>query len=113
MRPRPCFAMKFTASGVTNCAAMIRSPSFSRSASSTTMTILPARRSVMIASMELKRCDMSGLDGPFRRVIDIFQRHLALLSQLFAGFKFRRRLDGSSIELAEFDLHVAVGGLDG
>jgi len=41
MRPRPCLAMKLTASGVTNSAAMQRSPSFSRSSSSTRMTILP------------------------------------------------------------------------
>src|SRR5688500_6548900 len=47
MSPRPCVAMKFTASGVTNCAAIVRSPSFSRSSSSTRMTILPARMSAM------------------------------------------------------------------
>ena len=32
--PRPCLAMKLMASGVTNWAAMVRSPSFSRSSSS-------------------------------------------------------------------------------
>ena len=41
--PRPCFAMKLIASGVTFSAAMVRSPSFSRSSSSTTMTISPRR----------------------------------------------------------------------
>ena len=41
MSPRPSFAMKLTASGVANCAAIVRSPSFSRSAASTTTTILP------------------------------------------------------------------------
>jgi len=41
MRPRPYLAMKLMASGVTNSAAMQRSPSFSRSSSSTRMTILP------------------------------------------------------------------------
>ena len=46
--------MKFTAAGVTNCAAMTRSPSFSRSASSTTMTIFPRLRSAMTDSMESK-----------------------------------------------------------
>ena len=40
MSPRPCVAMKLIASGVTNCAAIVRSPSFSRSASSTTTTKL-------------------------------------------------------------------------
>ena len=39
--PRAFVAMKLTASGVTNCAAMVRSPSFSRSSSSTTTTNFP------------------------------------------------------------------------
>src|SRR5579885_1940764 len=37
--------MKLMASGVTHCAAMVRSPSFSRSSSSTTINIRPARKS--------------------------------------------------------------------
>src|SRR5215510_1871804 len=41
IRPRPCMAMKLIASGVTFSAARQRSPSFSRSSSSTRMTILP------------------------------------------------------------------------
>ena len=41
--PRPYFAIKLIASGVTICAAMHRSPSFSRSSSSTRMTIFPDR----------------------------------------------------------------------
>src|SRR5690606_14083830 len=45
IRPRACLAMKLTASGVTNSAAITRSPSFSRSSSSIRITILPARRS--------------------------------------------------------------------
>ena len=51
MRPRPYRAMKFTASGVTRSAAMRRSPSFSRSSSSTTTSIRPARISSMASSM--------------------------------------------------------------
>ena len=39
--PRPSLAMKLIASGVANCAASVRSPSFSRSSSSQTTTILP------------------------------------------------------------------------
>ena len=54
MRPRPCFAMKFTWSAVISEAAQTRSPSFSRSSSSATMTILPARISSIAASMESK-----------------------------------------------------------
>ena len=39
--PRASLAMKLIASGVANCAAIVRSPSFSRSSSSQTTTILP------------------------------------------------------------------------
>src|SRR2546428_595867 len=45
IRPRAFLAMKLMASGVTNCAASTRSPSFSRSASSTRMTMRPLRSS--------------------------------------------------------------------
>jgi hypothetical protein len=43
IRPRPWGAMKLTASVVTWSAARVRSPSFSRSSSSTRITILAAR----------------------------------------------------------------------
>src|SRR5574341_1565807 len=43
--------MKLMASAVTFSAAMVRSPSFSRSSSSTTMTMRPARMSSMASSM--------------------------------------------------------------
>src|ERR1700733_14449061 len=52
INPRPFFAMKLTTAGEINCAAMITSPSFSRSASSTTMTILPLRISATTDSIE-------------------------------------------------------------
>ena len=48
--PRPSLAMKLIASGVANCAAIVRSPSFSRSSSSQTTTILPARISSRASS---------------------------------------------------------------
>src|SRR5260221_1081065 len=51
MRPRPCVAMKLTISGVTRSAETMKSPSFSRSASSTTTTILPSRMSATASSM--------------------------------------------------------------
>ena len=51
IRPRPCVAMKFMASGVANCAAIVRSPSFSRSSSSQTTTILPSRMSSSASSI--------------------------------------------------------------
>ena len=50
MRPRACLVMKLTTSGVAAAAAHTRSPSFSRSSSSATMTILPARMARMAAS---------------------------------------------------------------
>src|SRR5262245_35986135 len=46
--------MKLIASGVIFSAAIVRSPSFSRSSSSTTMTILPARIASMASSMRAK-----------------------------------------------------------
>src|SRR5947208_2945876 len=51
IQPPAWRVMKLIASGVTNCAAMTRSPSFSRSSSSTTTTILPAAMSSSAASM--------------------------------------------------------------
>src|ERR1039458_7644927 len=44
-RPRPYLAMKLMASGVIFSAAMVRAPSFSRSSSSMTTTMRPARMS--------------------------------------------------------------------
>ena len=52
MSPRPYEAMKLMASGVTFSAAIARSPSFSRSSSSTMMTILPALMSSVALSIE-------------------------------------------------------------
>src|SRR5581483_8753934 len=52
--PRPCFDMKLIASGVTNSAAMTRSPSFSRCSSSTRITIRPDFSSAMISGIELR-----------------------------------------------------------
>src|SRR4051812_19302849 len=54
INPRPCFAMKLIASGVTVDAAIVKSPSFSRSSSSTTMTIWPSRMATIASSMVAK-----------------------------------------------------------
>src|SRR3990170_5965784 len=51
MSPRPWRAMKLIASGVTCSAAMVRSPSFSRSSSSTRTIIFPARMSSRASSI--------------------------------------------------------------
>src|SRR5471030_607140 len=53
IRPRACLAMKLMCSGLQHSAAMIRSPSFSRSSSSMRMTILPWRISSTSSSMLL------------------------------------------------------------
>ncbi|MBV6476229.1 MAG: hypothetical protein MOGDAGHF_01814 [Rhodocyclaceae bacterium] len=51
IRPRPNFAMKLIASGVTYSAARTRSPSFSRSSSSTSTTMRPSRMSATMSLM--------------------------------------------------------------
>ena len=51
--PRAFLSIKFTFSGVIFSAAMIRSPSFSRSSSSTTITNLPSLKSFTASSMLL------------------------------------------------------------
>src|SRR5690242_5216961 len=54
INPRPCRAIKLIASGVTNWAAMVRSPSFSRSSSSTTTSMRPARISSIASGIVAK-----------------------------------------------------------
>src|SRR5271155_2132971 len=63
IRPRPCLAMKLIASGVTQSAAMIRSPSFSRSSSSTRTAMRPALSSAMIAGTGLIALAAAGAAG--------------------------------------------------
>ena len=52
--------MNVIASGVTNCAAIVRSPSFSRSASSTTTTKRPERMSSIASSIVANGDAVSG-----------------------------------------------------
>ena len=51
--PRAFFSMKFTFSAVMVSAAVMRSPSFSRSSSSTTITNLPCLKSSKASSIRL------------------------------------------------------------
>ena len=51
--PRACLSMKFTASAVIFSAAIIKSPSFSRSSSSTTITNFPSLKSLRASSILL------------------------------------------------------------
>jgi hypothetical protein len=53
--------MKFTASGVARSAAIRRSPSFSRSSSSTTITMRPARISCTASSMVVNSFGLASL----------------------------------------------------
>src|SRR6185369_3537095 len=52
IRPRPYFAMKLITAGVTFSAAIVKSPSFSRSSSSQTMIIWPSRTAATASSIE-------------------------------------------------------------
>jgi hypothetical protein len=65
IRPRPSFAMKLIVPGVTFSAARTRSPSFSRSSSSTMTTNFPARRSSAASSIEEKEKASRSLTTPF------------------------------------------------
>src|SRR5690606_6633086 len=68
--PRPSFNIKFTDSGVIFSAAMTKSPSFSRSSSSTTIKNLPALKSSIASSIVFSNfC-------PFQEVFDIFSNHV-------------------------------------
>src|SRR5512140_2288201 len=56
--------MKLMASGVTHWAAMVRSPSFSRSSSSTTTSIFPWRNSSIASGMGLNGIGLLPAGGP-------------------------------------------------
>src|SRR4029453_16381510 len=85
--------MKLIASGVTFSAAIVRSPSFSRSSSSTTTTIFPTRMSSTASGMLLKGDTLS---GPPRRQerLDILRDHVSLDVHAIAdaGVAHRRML---------------------
>src|SRR5918994_4787315 len=73
MSPLPWVAMKFMSSGVTSSAAIVRSPSFSRSSSSQTITIFPALMSSMTSSI--------GLNGIFDAPLEVSQVSFLSLPQ--------------------------------
>jgi len=74
MRPFPYVAMKLMSSAVTSSAAIVRSPSFSLSSSSQTMTILPALMSSMMSSI--------GLNGILDAPLELFLNHPRLQQPL-------------------------------
>ena len=73
IRPRPKRAMKLMISGVTTSAATTRSPSFSRSSSSTRMTIRPALSSATISVTGLMAGERAGI-GSFELSIAFRRR---------------------------------------
>ena len=75
--------MKLIASGVANWAAIVRSPSFSRSAASTTTTILPARISSIASSIVANGRSGTGttLTGSWyerQQPLDVLREHVDL-----------------------------------
>ena len=77
MMPLVWRIMNATASGVAYSAAMMRSPSFSRSSSSTMTTMRPARSSARISSTELTAGGPSGAAAPLPgsdRTLDMVRR---------------------------------------
>src|SRR5689334_15989005 len=93
--PRPNFAMKLMTSGVTCSAAIVRSPSFSRSSSSTTMIMRPSRKAATASSIEANDAlrfvalfpfcfiafpvfPPSRLRADFHRPEDVLPEHVAL-----------------------------------
>ena len=89
--------MKLIASGVANWAAIVRSPSFSRSAASTTTTNLPARMSSIASSIVANGLSRdgaraSGAIGPsypavtaLDEALDVLREHVDLEVHLVAG----------------------------
>src|SRR5688500_18977218 len=77
IRPRPCVAMKLIASGVIFSAAIVKSPSFSRSASSTTITIWPSRMASTADSIEAKGLLFAPLARVMDRLDDILPNYVA------------------------------------
>src|SRR4051812_23486642 len=87
IQPPACRVMKLIASGVTNCAAMTRSPSFSRSSSSTTTTIRPAAMSSSAASMVANSISVRGtldIDSRPEELLHVLRHHVHLQVDLTA-----------------------------
>src|ERR687893_420616 len=115
IRPRPWVAMKFMSSAVTSSAAIVRSPSFSRSSSSQTMTILPALMSSSISSIGLNGISRSPLGaGNFsvlprlHEPLDVLPYYIGLqvdvgpdaeLAQVGVGAGVREYRDGETVPL--------------
>src|SRR5688572_9426880 len=103
MSPRPCLARKLTFSGVTKSAPKTRSPSFSRSSSSTRTTISPARIAWMTSA--------TGLMAAVSRRISAFYSSLLFRSFRFAAHPLAdaRRFARASAQVIELGAaHIAL-----
>ena len=99
--PRPSLAMKLIASGVANCAAIVRSPSFSRSSSSQTTIILPARISSRASSTVA-----NGL--LIERLLDVLGEHVDLQVDGPVGFGRAQRRRSSVSGMREYCARLLV-----
>src|SRR3954464_3331358 len=141
-RPRPCFARKLIFSGVTNSAAKTRSPSFSRSSSSTSTTISPPRMAALISVRGLMAAvwrrisrfsscpcglflgrgdvfggalalaDTSRLARARAQVVELGASHFAFALHLNRGDERRIRLERALDALARGNLAHDEGGVE-
>src|ERR1700719_4743369 len=101
--------MKFTSWDRTQSAAMIRSPSFSRSSSSMITAILPRRRSSRISSMVLN-ADIGGLlFGFFHEPLQIAGNHVDFDVDAVADLQFTQRGD---IQRMGDDIDIEAAAVD-
>src|SRR5215216_222314 len=103
--PRACLVMKLIASGVANWAAIVKSPSFSRSSSSTTTTNFPRRtssRASSIVANDVVRADAawvtrSSYPAACDEPLDVLGEHVHLEVDLVAGGEAAERGDGERV----------------
>ena len=118
--PLPRFIMKLMISGVTSSAAQIRSPSFSRSSSSATTTILPARE---VLDRLLDGSEWHGSHGradgrqlsitaaaTARAASHVLADHVRLDVHAVARRAARRASCASSVYVDQRQLHVSGAG---
>src|SRR5688500_2413478 len=94
MRPRPSRAMKLIASGLTFSAAMMKSPSFSRSSSSTTMRMRPARMASSASSMGVNTIGLITFMSPssrFHKMLYVSSNQVVLYIDAGARDEIRER----------------------
>src|SRR5580658_281014 len=112
--------MKFTSCGPTLSAAMIRSPSFSRSSSSMITAILPWRRSSRISSIVLNVGMGALLFGFGHEPLEVAGDHVDFNVDAVAGLQFAERghfvrvWNDVDVEAPAFDLvHGQAHAVDG